>query len=184
MLSTDVFFAIVGSQVDEGRAAALSLLLSVFAFGAFLAQRRLLGHASYATVTGKGDGGVPMALPPGLRRTCLAVVLPWLAFTLVVYAFAFLGGFVRTWGRDYTPTLRHFVTAFDIQRTDAGGWLFAGTAWNSLFTTVELAALAAPLCATLGLAIAWLLARTRFRGQQAFEFGALLAFAIPVRCSA
>jgi ABC-type spermidine/putrescine transport system permease subunit II len=31
----------------------------------------------------------------------------------------------------------------------------------------------------LGLLIAWLLARTSFRGQSAFEFGALLAFAIP-----
>src|SRR4029077_13702096 len=40
-------------------------------------------------------------------------------------------------------------------------------------------AIAAPLCAALGLAVAWLLARTSFRGQGGFEFGALLAFAIP-----
>jgi len=157
-------------------------VLSAFALTVFWAQRRLLGRAGFATLTGKGDGGLPMPLPDGLRRLFLAMVLPWLAFTLVVYAFAFVGGFVQTWGRDYTPTLRHFVTAFDLQQGNAdigGGLVFAGTAWNSLFTTLKLSALAAPVCAGLGLLIAWLLARTSFRGQQAFEFGALLAFAIP-----
>ena len=44
---------------------------------------------------------------------------------------------------------------------------------------VKLAAIAAPLCAALGLTISWLLARTEFSGQRAFEFSALLAFAIP-----
>ncbi len=182
VLSTDVFFAIVGAQYDQGRAASLALILSAFALAVFWAQQRLLGKANFTTLTGKGDGGLPTRLPPGLQRLCLAAVLPWLAFTVVVYVFAFVGGFVQTWGRDYTPTLRHFITAFDIQRgnTDVGGgWLFAGTAWNSLFTTLKLAAAAAPVCAGLGLLIAWLIARTEFRGRGLFEFGALLAFAIP-----
>ncbi|HEX7440173.1 MAG TPA: iron ABC transporter permease [Caldimonas sp.] len=182
VLSTDIFFAIVGAQYDQGRAASLSLILSAFALAVFWAQQRLLGRTSYTTMTGKGDGGSPMALPAGLRRAFLCIVLPWLAFTIVVYAFAFFGGFVQTWGRDYTPTLRHFITAFDLQRGNAdvgAGLVFAGTAWNSLFTTLKLSAIAAPLCAALGLLIAWLLARTTFRGQHAFEFGALLAFAIP-----
>ena len=50
---------------------------------------------------------------------------------------------------------------------------------EALFTTVKLSAIAAPLCAAIGLLISWLLARTQFVGQKAFEFGALLAFAIP-----
>jgi iron(III) transport system permease protein len=74
--------------------------------------------------------------------------------------------------------LAHFRTAFDLQ-WGGHGLVWAGTAWNSLFTTIKLAAIAAPLCAALGLMIAWLLARTSFRGQRVFEFGALLAFAIP-----
>lgn len=44
---------------------------------------------------------------------------------------------------------------------------------------MKLAAISAPLTAGLGLLIAWLLARTQFRGQGLFEFSALLAFAIP-----
>ena len=178
VLSTEIFFAIVGAQFDQGRAASLSLVLTLFALIVFGLQRRLLGRANYTTMTGKGDAGVPMPLPDGLRRAILAVTLPWLAFTVVVYLFAFAGGFVQTWGRDYTPTLRHLKTAFDLQWGEFG-LVWAGTAWNSLFTTVKLAGLSAPICAGLGLLIAWLLARTNFRGQGAFEFGALLAFAIP-----
>jgi iron(III) transport system permease protein len=97
---------------------------------------------------------------------------------VVVYLFAFAGGFVQTWGRNWTPTFAHFITAFDLQWGEHG-LVWAGTAWNSLFTTLKLAGIAAPLCAGIGLLMAWLLARTQFRGQQAFEFGALLAFAIP-----
>jgi iron(III) transport system permease protein len=57
--------------------------------------------------------------------------------------------------------------------------VWAGTAWNSLFTTLKLAAIASPITAILGLLLAFLIARVPFRGQKMFEFAALLAFAIP-----
>ncbi len=183
VLSTDIFFAIVGAQFDQGRAASLSLVLTGFALAVFWAQQRLLGRDRLHDLDRQGrQRRCRCRCRAACSALCLAVVLPWLAFTLVVYGFAFVGGFVQTWGRDYTLTFHHFVTAFDLQRGDAavgGGLVFAGTAWNSLFTTLKLSAIAAPLCAAIGLLIAWLLARTTFRGQHAFEFGALLAFAIP-----
>lgn len=178
VLSTDIFFAIVGAQYDQGRAASLALILTGFALAVFFIQQRLLGRTSYTTLSGKGDSGFAMPLPDRVRRVCHGVALPWLGFTVVVYLFAFIGGFVQTWGRDYTPTLRHFQTAFDLQ-WGSYGLVWAGTAWNSLFTTLKLAAMAAPICAGIGLLISWLLARTQFVGQKAFEFSALLAFAIP-----
>ena len=178
VLSTDIFFAIVGAQYDQGRAASLAWILTLFALGVFALQRGLLGKQNYTTVSGKGDAGIPMALPDGVRRVIHAVVYPWLAFTVIVYLFAVAGGFVQTWGRDYTLTLVHFKTAFGLEWGQFG-LVWAGTAWNSLFTTVKLAGLSAPITATVGLLIAYLLARTEFRGQGWFEFIALLAFAIP-----
>ena len=178
VLSTDIFFAIVGAQYDQGRAASLALILTAFALAVFFVQQRVLGRSGYTTVSGKGDAAMPMPLPHSVRQACRWTAGPWLLFTLVVYLFAFIGGFVQTWGRDYTPTLAHFRTAFDLQ-WGVHGLVWAGTAWNSLFTTVKLAAIAAPICAGLGLLISWLLARTQFVGQRAFEFSALLAFAIP-----
>lgn len=178
VLSTEIFFAIVGSSLDQGMAAGLALVLTAFALVVFFVQRSLLGRTSYVTVSGKGDAGLAPALPVGVRRVCLGLALPWLAFTVIVYLFAFAGGFVKVWGRDYSLTLDHFLSAFSVQWT-AQGVLWSGAAWNSLFNTTVLAALAAPVCAGLGMLIAWLLARTEFRGKSAFEFAALLTFAIP-----
>ncbi len=178
VLSTEIFFAIVGAQFDQGKAAALAWILTLFALAVFVAQRALLGKTSFTTVSGKGDAGLPMPLPDGVRRAIYAVALPWMAFTVIVYLFAFAGGFVQTWGRDYTLTLAHFKTAFALEWGQFG-LVWVGTAWNSLFTTVQLAGASAPITALLGLLIAYLLARTEFKGQGLFEFMALLAFAIP-----
>ncbi|MFS2102175.1 ABC transporter permease [Variovorax sp. Varisp85] len=178
VLSTDIFFAIVGAQYDQGRAASLAWVLTLFALGVFALQRGVLGKQNYTTVSGKGDAGIPMALPDGVRRTIQCIALPWIAFTAVVYLFAFAGGFVQTWGRDYSFTLNHFRNAFSLEWGQFG-LVWAGTAWNSLITTLKLAGISAPITAALGLLIAWLLARNEFRGQGLFEFGALLAFAIP-----
>ena len=178
VLSTEIYFAIVGAQLDQGMAATLALILTAFALGVFFLQRRLLGNRSFTTVSGKGDAGIAMALPTGVLRLCQSVALPWIAFTVVVYLFALAGGLVQNWGRDYTFTLVHFHNAFGVH-WGSDGMAFTGSAWASLWTTVKLAGIASPLCAGLGLLIAWLLARNQFRGQGGFEFAALLAFAVP-----
>jgi iron(III) transport system permease protein len=82
------------------------------------------------------------------------------------------------WGRDYSLTLRHYVKAFGLD-WGVGGLVWSGGAWNSFWTTIELSLVGAPLTAAVGLLIAYLLARVRFRGQGGFEFLTLLAFAIP-----
>jgi len=178
VLSTEVFFSVVGAQLDQGRAATLGILLLLFALAAFLLQRRVLAGRVYTALTGKGDAGLPSPLPTGARRFCYAVALPWILLTVVIYAMAFAGGFVETWGRDYTPTLRHYMKAFGIE-WGPHGMIWAGAAWNSFWTTVGVSAIAAPLTAALGLLAAYLLTRQRFAGQSAFEFGTMLSFAIP-----
>ena len=55
VLSTDIFFAIVGAQYDQGRAASLAWILTVFALVVFAVQRGVLGKQNYTTVSGKGD---------------------------------------------------------------------------------------------------------------------------------
>jgi iron(III) transport system permease protein len=178
VLSTKIFFAVVGAQQDQGRAAVLSIVLLGFTLGAFWLQHAWLGKKVYTTVTGKGDAGIPLPLP---RRVALAsyfTAIPWALFTVAIYAIIVVGAFVRSMGRDYTPTLEHFLTAFRVERADWGLY-FSGSAWNSFFATVKVAALSAPLTAAIGLLTAYLLTRQRFSGQRSFEFGTLLSFAIP-----
>lgn len=178
VLSTKIFFAVVGAAHDQSRAAVLALVLLVFTLAAFWAQQRWLGRASYTTVTGKGDAGLPVPLPRGLRWLCYGIALPWAALTLLIYATIFVGGFVRAVGRDYRFTLDHFLAGFSVEMTQRG-LHFTGAAWPSLTTTLMIATIAAPLTAAVGLLTAWLLSRQDFAGKRAFEFGTLLSFAIP-----
>ena len=178
VLSTKIFFAVVGASHDQGRAAVLALVLLAFTLGAFYAQHRWLGRKSYTTMTGKGDAGLPSPLPRRIAWLCYGSVIPWVAFTILIYGTIFYGSVVQNLGRDYTLTFRHYLTAFRID-TEGLSWHFTGGAWGSFWTTLEVALISAPLTALVGLLTAYLLARQTFTGQRAFEFGAMLSFAIP-----
>ncbi len=178
VLSTEIFFAIVGAQNDQGRAAVLAIVLLVFTLSAFILQQRWLGNKAYTTVSGKGDAGVHASLPRSLHWTVYSSALPWAALTLVIYGMIIFGGFVASWGRDPSLTLSHYIAAFAIEFGDHG-LLWTGAAWNSFWTTLTIAAVSAPLTAIVGLLTAYLLVRQRFAGKHVFEFGTMLSFAIP-----
>ncbi|MCR9110710.1 iron ABC transporter permease [Marivita sp. XM-24bin2] len=178
VLSTEIFFAIVGAQYDQGRAAVLAMVLLFFTLSAFYAQRAWLGKKSYTTVTGKGDAGVHPLMPTGLAIPVLAVAIGWALFTAVVYTMILYGSIVELWGVDNSLTFKHYVTAFSV-RIEEEGIRWTGAAWDSFWTTISIAAIAAPLTAAVGLVTAYLLTRQSFAGKNAFEFGTMLSFAIP-----
>ncbi len=178
VLSTEIFFAIVGAQYDQGRAAVLAMVLLFFTLSAFYAQRVWLGKKSYTTVTGKGDSGVHPLMPTGLSVPVAVIALGWALFTVIVYAMIVYGSVVELWGVNNTLTFKHYVTAFSV-RLDAEGIRWTGAAWDSFWTTITIAAIAAPLTAAVGLVTAYLLTRQNFAGKNAFEFGTMLSFAIP-----
>ncbi|EEE46962.2 ABC-type Fe3+ transport system, permease component [Roseibium alexandrii DFL-11] len=178
VLSTEIFFAIVGAQYDQGRAAVLAMVLLFFTLSAFYAQRAWLGKKSYTTVSGKGDAGVHPLMPQGLAIPVLAVALAWAVFTAVVYAMIVYGSVVELWGVNNSLTFKHYVTAFSV-RFEEEGIRWTGAAWDSFWTTITIAAIAAPLTAAVGLVTAYLLTRQSFAGKNAFEFGTMLSFAIP-----
>ena len=178
VLSTEIFFAIVGAQYDQGRAAVLAMVLLFFTLSAFYAQRMWLGKKSYTTVSGKGDAGVHPLMPKGLAVPVFIGAGVWGLFTVVVYGMILYGSVVELWGVNNTLTLKHYVTAFSVRIEDSGiRW--TGAAWDSFWTTIYIAAAAAPLTAIVGLVTAYLLTRQTFAGKNAFEFGTMLSFAIP-----
>jgi iron(III) transport system permease protein len=179
VLSTEIFFAVVGAQADFGRAAMLALVLLAFALAAFFLQRAVLGRRSYVSMSGKGDSGLPSGLPRPVAVAAFAIAVPWAILTVIVYLMALAGAFVKVWGRDWTPTLDHFERAFAVTTGPGGGIILSGLAWNSLGTTVTLAAIAAPITAALGMLAAWVLSRQRFAGRFVLEFALMLTFAVP-----
>lgn len=178
VLSTEIFFAIVGAQYDQAQAAILALVLLFFTLSAFYAQRFWLGRKSYTTVSGKGDAGVHPHLPDGLKYSVYAVAGLWAAFTILVYATIFYGSFVKLWGVDHSLTFTHYVRSFAMGWNEFGiHWI--GSAWSSFWTTITISLIAAPLTAMIGLLTAYLLVRQDFAGKEGFEFGTMLSFAIP-----
>ncbi|WP_051002028.1 iron ABC transporter permease [Polaromonas sp. CF318] len=179
VLSTKIFFAIAGAQHDASRAAILAVTLLLLTVGVFALQQRWIGKASYTSVSGKGDSGLPATLPTGVKWGALALVLPWAALTVLSYGIILIGGVVKDIGRfDLTPSLQHFETGFGLS-WGAGGLVFSGSAWNSLFTTLGVAAVAAPLTTALGLLGGYVVSRHAFKGRRAFEFLTMVNFAVP-----
>ena len=178
VLSTEIFFAIVGAQNDPAMAAILSIVLLFFTLAAFYAQRFWVGRKSYTTVSGKGDAGIHASLPASFRYGLYGVVGFWVGLTLLVYATILYGSFVALWGVDQSLTLKHYVQAFAVSWNEFGlHW--RGSAWSSFWTTILIALVSAPLTAAIGLLTAYLLVRQDFTGKRAFEFGTMLSFAIP-----
>jgi iron(III) transport system permease protein len=178
VLSTKIFFAVVGAANDQGKAAVLAIVLLTFTLTAFWAQHRWLGNKSYTTMTGKGDGGIAVPLPRRVEAVSYAITLPWAVMTLAIYATIIFAGFVKAVGRDHTFTLEHYRTGFAVE-WGGRGLHFTGAAWDSFWTTLQIAAIAAPLTAAIGLLTGYLLTRQSFAGRRAFEFGTMLSFAIP-----
>ena len=179
VLSTEVFFSVVGAQLDQGRAATLGILLLLFALGAFFAQRWLLGRKVYTSLAGKGDcrpadaaarrrapRSATASRCPGPRSRSSS--MRWRSS-----AASSRRGAATTRRRSSTTRRRSAI------EWTSHGILWAGAAWNSFWTTIKLSAIAAPLTAALGILSAYLLTRQQFAGQAAFEFGTMLSFAIP-----
>ena len=179
VLSTEIFFAVVGAQHDQGRAAMLAI------DPARLHAGRLLGAAALARAQAATPRSPARATPAchcGCRGGAGAVLRRGAA----------LGGADRdhlrrdhlrrasskSWGRDHTPTLRHYVHAFGVTAGEHG-LVWSGTAWNCFWTTLQIALVAALLTAAIGLLTAWLLVRQEFGFKRSFEFGTMLSFAIP-----
>ena len=179
VLSTQIFFSIVGAQGDPGMAAVLAIVLLMFTLTAFYGQRRWLGKKSYSTVTGKGDAGVHVRLPRRVTWLAYFSAFPFLAMSLIVYGMILFGGFVETWGYKHNFTLKHYIAEFSLYWSDKHGLLWEGAAWNSFWTTLQISAISAPLTAGLGLLTAYILVRQQFWGKDIFEFLTMLSFAIP-----
>ena len=179
VLSTKIFFAIAGAQHEPSQAAVLAIALLLLTVTVFWLQQRWLGQASYTSVGGKGDNGFAARLPRRVKWGAIALAAPWILLTLLAYAIVLVGGVVKDIARfDLTPTLTHFNTGFGIS-WDANGILLTGSAWNSLFTTLGVAAVAAPITTALGLLAGYVVTRHAFRGRRSFEFLTMVSFAIP-----
>ncbi|WGE70623.1 iron ABC transporter permease [Actinobacillus equuli subsp. haemolyticus] len=171
VLASQIYFYLVGTQLDYAAASGLGAILLGFSLLFFLIQYWWIGKGSYVTVSGKGYRGAFQPLPSGLKSLIFCILAVWIGFTVLLYGSIFYGSFTVNWGVDHSFTLENYRKLFG-QGLDQGGF-------PSLIQTVLFSLIAAPISAILGLLIAYLLTRRSFVGKQSLEFVTLLCFAVP-----
>lgn len=164
-LSVEAYRIITGMfDLRTGSMMAVVLLLPTLC--AYLLQKYWIKNKSFVTVTGK-----PTQARKGLEEKY--IVIPLTIFCALVcgviilfYGTVFAGAFVRTWGVDFSLTMKHFQYVFSMGATP-------------LKNSVLLACIAAPLGGFVGMVIAYLTVRKRFIGKWFMELASVLTFAIP-----
>ena len=146
------------------------LLLAITALLTF-AQAAVLGRRSFVTITGKAFR--PNQDPPRLRRLRAAVAWLYVALATVLPLIALLwaasSAFITADIRLMRFTSQHFAYVLrDYPKT----WLAAGN-------SVLLGILTASLVSLLGLAVSWIVLRTRHRGRSLLDQLSMIPLSMP-----
>lgn len=171
VLATQIYFYIVGSQLDFTSASTLGAVLLILSLLVFCIQYLWIGKRSYVTVSGKSYRGDVQPLPVTLEWGVIIILLFWVAFNCLLYGSIVYGSFTVNWGVDYTLTLKNFQNLF--------GQGFHEGAWPSLISTLIYAGIGAPITAALGFLIAYIVVRQQFHGKKVIEFATMICFAVP-----
>jgi len=171
VLATQIYFYIAGAQLDYASASTLGAVLLIFSLAIFVIQYLWIGKRSYVTISGKSYRGDVQPLPTSLRNFVSLTLYGWMAFNILLYGSIVYGSFTVNWGVDYSLTLDNYINLF--------GMGFGEGAWPSLISTMTYAGIAAPITATFGLLIAYIVVRQQFHGKKVVEFVTMLCFAVP-----
>ena len=166
VLSTRAYLAITG-EFDVVSGAVYSLSLLVPALLVFALQKYWVERKSVATVTGKPSGTVKLTSGP-LSWIAYGAVVFIAALIVTIYATIVIGAFTRVPGVNNELTLDHFE------------FVLAGIGSQAMIDTTILAIIAAPIAATLGIVIGWLVTKKLSKvPAAALDFLSMLGIAVP-----
>lgn len=164
VLATQAFIQMI-EMYDLQLGAALAMLLIIPALAAFVLQHWITNRRSYITVTGAARTGHIRKLPGWLKWPLFGLCVFLAVFNIVLYGSIFVGAAVKTWGFDYTLTLRNIrglLTSLPMLK-------------NSLIVAVG----AGLLGGVISILLAWLVGRQNFPGRGGLDFSATVMQAIP-----
>lgn len=145
--------------------AALSMLLVIPALVAFAIQHWISNRRSYVTVTGGARTGHVRKMPPYLRWPLFGFSVFLAAFNLLLYGSIFIGGLVRTWGYDFTPTTRNLAAVVN--------------SFPQLVNSLKVSVVAGLAGGAFGILLAWLVTRPQLPRRGTIDFVGTLMYAIP-----
>lgn len=166
VLPTEAYLQITG-MFDLKTGAILSLLLLVPAGLVFYLQEHLVAGRSYVTVTGKASAtSIRDSVSESAKYLLLAFCLCICALILYFYALLFYASIIQAFGANETLTLDHYRVIFT-------------EGLPAIEDTLIIALIGMPLGGLYGIAIGYLVGRTRFPGRKAMEIISMLNYALP-----
>lgn len=166
VLASSVYLAIIG-EYDTRKAVGFAIVLLLPSIVAFFAQRLWVGDSSVVTVTGKPSSGQVQAFDPAVRIPLIAISGGAAILIVALYAAVFAGAFTKLLGINNTLTLDNFR------------FVLQGIGTRAMTDTTLLSAIAAPIAASVGLLVAYLVVRTRIPGRIVFDYVLMLGAAAP-----
>ncbi|QHT61509.1 iron ABC transporter permease [Paenibacillus lycopersici] len=164
VLPTEAYMQMSG-MYDLPSASVLSTALLVPALALFVLNRAWVGRRSYVTVTGKASNSYAFALPAAVKWTLFAGCMLVTALVIAIYGVLFYGAFAKTWGYDWSFTLKNVHYIFSKSR--------------EMTNSLEFALVSSLAAALFSLPLAFIVQRRRTRMYRLLDALAILPGAVP-----
>ena len=164
-LAAQTYMQAMGNYDLKGGTALATVLLSISIF-MFVLQKYWVGNKSYVTVTGKPSRQRDYITEKSIVAPIETICYLLCAFILILYILIPFGSFVKLWGIDYTPTLKHYEYIKNL-------------GIKPILDTTILSLISMPITGLLGMIVAFLVVRKKFFGRGAVEFTSMLSMAVP-----
>ena len=166
-LATTIYLRITGAYDKQG-AAAMAVVLLCITLAMFAVQKYYLEAKSTATLSGKASRERMLITDNSVRVPLTVMCFILALFVMLMYICVPFGALFRTWGRDFTLTLRWFKEVFGVYK---GFRVFRDSFILSLISS--------PITALLSMIISYLVVKRRFKAKGFIEAVSMLAMAVP-----
>jgi iron(III) transport system permease protein len=164
-LASASYIQLIGTY-DMEMAATLNTVLLVFSLIVFFAYTRTQLASTRVRTIAAEEKPKALTLPAPIQAEMWIIGLFFSLVVLSLLLSVFLAAFTRHLGGDFALTLEHFR-------------ILPQRGWNSTLNTLLFATVTSVVMSLLGLTVAYLVTRTRFRGRWLLDLLATLPFAIP-----
>jgi len=169
MLAPQAYLRITQVGLEDPLGYVISVIMIAFSIFALWLSVRVMKGKDYATLQKGGAGIAKRRLRPGEAMLAYGVIVLVLLVVLSPHLGLTILSFAQIWSFSVLPdayTLKHYATVF-------------GDSTFMIGNTLLYCGLAALIDVIIGIAIAWLILRTRIPGRQWLDFLASAAIAVP-----
>ena len=166
-LASQIYIQAIGNY-NQSAGTSIATILLLVTIAVFVVQKAILDKRSYVTLTGKASRVREMIDDKGIMITTNTLCLIISAIVLLFYVFVILSSFFKTWGADYSLVLDNWKHALGLKKNV-----------KSIFDTLEISLIVAPIGGILAMIIAFLVVRKRFFGRRIIEYVSMLGMAVP-----